>query len=60
MKGHLDITLNWLMFNSHQIETNKVNKEHYLIRKEYNILMFYKIIIFKYRTKKIKATETNK
>ena len=40
-------------------ETNKVKKEHYLIR-QYNIQICNKIIFFKYSTRQIKARETNK
>ena len=39
-------------------ETNKVKKEHYLIKQDYSIQMFDKIFFFKYRTREIKATET--
>ena len=42
------------------IETNKVKKNsRYLIR-QYNIQIFDKIIFLKYRTRQLKATETNK
>ena len=42
-----------------KIETNKVKKEHCLIR-QYNTQNFDKYIFLKYRTRQIKATETNK
>ena len=42
------------------IETNKVEKEHYLIRQNNTIYQFVdKIVFFKYRTRQIKATECN-
>ena len=43
------------------IETKKVKKERYLIKKDNkNIHIFNKSIFFKCRTKQIKTTETNK
>ena len=44
-----------------KIKTNNVRKEHLFNKtRQYNIQTFYKIIIFKCRTRHIKATETNK
>ena len=48
-----------VVFNESVTETNKVKKQCSLIR-QYNIQIFYKIIFFKYRTRQIKTTETNK
>ena len=43
------------------IETNNVKKECYLIREDNTICTFSVFkICFKYRTRQIKATETNK
>ena len=42
-----------------EIETNKVKKEHYLIRQD-NIKKIDKIFFFNYRTSHIKATESIK
>ena len=40
-------------------KNNNTKKQHYLITQD-NIQMFDKIIFFTYRTRQIKATETNK
>ena len=40
-----------------KIETNKVKKERYL--RQYNIYIFNENFFLKYRTRQIKATETN-
>ena len=42
------------------IDWNKVKKERYLLTQYNNIHIFNKIIFFEYRTRQIKATETNK
>ena len=44
-----------------QLETNKVKKERYLINttRQYKIHISDKIIFFEYRTRQIKARETN-
>ena len=44
------------------IDQNKqgLKKKLFNTTRQYNIQIFYKIINFKYRTRQIKATETNK
>ena len=68
--SHININLNkdtftifvlyWRAVNK-MIETHK-DKTRTLFNKtkQYMIYIFYKIILFKYRTKQIKSTETNK
>ena len=46
------------MILQNNIETNKVKQS--TLTRQYNIQIFNKIIFFKYRTREIKATETNK
>ena len=47
--------------NKMQIETDTVKKRTLFNKtRQYNIQIFYEIIFFKYRTRPIEATETNK
>ena len=50
-----------LMYAWTKNETNKVKKRMLFNKtRQYNIQIFDKIIFFKYRTRQIKTTETNK
>ena len=48
----------WEKVHYNMIETNNVKKECYLIRRQYYIKYFDKIIFFNYRIKQMKASET--